>query len=1590
MFEPCLDDFFGLDRSIPFRRIGAEPERKQLRPVPGRVLAVLAVGSVEILWVELKGKRVSGAVPGLQTLVRWAVARESRGGYTSDSGESLLEPFAQRAVLSDVTPAREEAARSDCTGGFLIFLFVPMHDFAASARADEQPADAAASSTDADPDASRLQDTRLPAAGAEAAEDPALTRDSEVSSARSHSPRGQSSPTSRRQGKRPDATGLSASQEEASASADEQPADASASSTDADPDASRSAQKKESDSFKAANALKARVDGSPAELQEGATGRSRPGKKATSPSSRSPAAGAEAAEDPALTRDSEVSRAIRPEGSPLRRHAGKGRGGKKPDAIGVSTSREASARADARPADASASSADVDAGASRSARRKREPDPVNAANTLEDRRPAAGAEAAEDSEELPRDSGRTARSHSPRGRSSPTPRRQGKRQADTGIVASQEAASGRADSQPADAAANSSDTDADASRPDVPGVSLDTWPTRDSSTAANFEDHSDVQRTEPDKMSGLQRAKPTSRAQSGPKENLGGRDEGTRDKSATGSLKKGGEASKTGPKEPSRSTSPTTEKQQRGEAPSVKAPAASVSEGKLVVAEHFALPVAGGEASKTASKEPSRSTSPTTEKQQRGEAPSAKAPAASVSEGTAKSPKWDFKKGDDPSKKTSQQDPARSTTAKPDRQQAAEGSGSSSTAKPRADEASTPPQSPRPLNGPPDLWLSLWRGSVRLVCVRGQSATWSFKKGGEASKTASKEPSRQGHVRKKSEKTKHGQCTSCVRDPAAGQEHFARDGEAAAWRSSQRESAGSLRERRAKSPKWDFKKGDDPSKKTSQQDPARSTTAKPDRQQAAEGSGSSSTAKPRADEASTGQSATWSFKKGGEASKTASKEPSRSTSPTTEKQQRGEAPSAKAPAASVSEGKLVVAEHFALPVAGGEASKTASKEPSRSTSPTTEKQQRGEAPSAKAPAASVSEGWVEFSERQPAWRAQSPKWDFKKGDDPSKKTSQQDPARSTTAKPDRQQAAEGSGSSSTAKPRADEASTGQSATWSFKKGGEASKTASKEPSRSTSPTTEKQQRGEAPSAKAPAASVNEGKLVVAEHFALPVAGGEASKTASKEPSRSTSPTTEKQQRGEAPSAKAPAASVNEGKLVVAEHFALPVAGGEASKTASKEPSRSTSPTTEKQQRGEAPSVKAPAASVSKGPIGADSADASLHVGSIVLVLLNLPLDSSHQGGVPLRVAGKGTWRSSAAGKWSKYVALQRSRSASNEDSAREPASRDKKWNFAERVLRSRSPSAGAEERSHRRSTLLDACIGEAGDSLAPKLGTDAPLNADSLAQYFQAKRDAERTGQAPAAHSTQEELERVPRFGSEASSEEGPPTSLPLQLLQAELKTMKVSDLRDRAATYGCAEETVRAALDSPTPKSALTELILDVARDASDALMEMSWTELKQHAEEMGITEAFVSFSVLRYTKCISVLLDMSVCLYATPAAQLAGAQEGKNPKVALIMAIFGSGSDQGSRSRPGPHQLGSRLKGLSFFAKALVPSAWSGGRDLNSCQWESALDFFSTLEERPEDVMQPGSGRGSQKGGGDEGCSTCDSGTSTWKEPATLRRRR
>ena len=64
---------------------------------------------------------MSGAVPGLQTLVRWVVARErvvaaAHQTLTNDSLRLVEEPFAQRAVLSDVTPAREEAARSDCTG----------------------------------------------------------------------------------------------------------------------------------------------------------------------------------------------------------------------------------------------------------------------------------------------------------------------------------------------------------------------------------------------------------------------------------------------------------------------------------------------------------------------------------------------------------------------------------------------------------------------------------------------------------------------------------------------------------------------------------------------------------------------------------------------------------------------------------------------------------------------------------------------------------------------------------------------------------------------------------------------------------------------------------------------------------------------------------------------------------------------------------------------------------------------------------------------------------------------------------------------------------------------------------------------------------------------------------------------------------------------------------------------------------------------------------------------------------------------------------------------------------------------------------
>ncbi|OLP86161.1 hypothetical protein AK812_SmicGene32767 [Symbiodinium microadriaticum] len=85
-------------------------------------------------------------------------------------------------------------------------------------------------------------------------------------------------------------------------------------------------------------------------------------------------------------------------------------------------------------------------------------------------------------------------------------------------------------------------------------------------------------------------------------------------------------------------------------------------------------------------------------------------------------------------------------------------------------------------------------------------------------------------------------------------------------------------------------------------------------------------------------------------------------------------------------------------------------------------------------------------------------------------------------------------------------------------------------------------------------------------------------------------------------------------------------------------------------------------------------------------------------------------------------------------------------------------------------------------------------------------------------------LERVPRFGSERSPEE------------PRCSRGSESHLPDAAANG------MRAALDSQNPKSALTELILDVAKDASDALMEMSLPELKQHAQEMGITEAQLS----------------------------------------------------------------------------------------------------------------------------------------------------
>ncbi|CAE7899475.1 unnamed protein product, partial [Symbiodinium microadriaticum] len=319
---------------------------------------------------------------------------------------------------------------------------------------------------------------------------------------------------------------------------------------------------------------------------------------------------------------------------------------------------------------------------------------------------------------------------------------------------------------------------------------------------------------------------------------------------------------------------------------------------------------------------------------------------------------------------------------------------------------------------------------------------------------------------------------------------------------------------------------------------------------------------------------------------------------------------------------------------------------------------------------------------------------------------------------------------------------------------------------------------------------------------------------------------------------------------------------------------------------------------------------------------------------------------SAAAKWNKYTALTRalSRSSSNLESPRGPAR--EKWNFAERVLRSRSPSAGAEERNHRRSTLLDACVGEAEEASGQKPAPDAPLSADSLARYFQAKRDAERTPQNLSDAGTAEVLERVPRFGSERSPEDGePPESpAPLELLKAELKDMKVSALRDRAATYGCSDDTMRAALDSQNPKSALTELILDVAKDASDALMEMSLPELKQHAQEMGITEA-----------------------------QLSSAEKSKNPKVALIMAIFGSNRDQEvqlAETAPGEvsFDVGTSMQSVEAHALELRRKDLSqepGPHQLGPGAFGLVWWYLNAEEEeRQEDVLQsPASPEGAAK---------------------------
>ncbi|CAJ1421055.1 unnamed protein product [Effrenium voratum] len=195
----------------------------------------------------------------------------------------------------------------------------------------------------------------------------------------------------------------------------------------------------------------------------------------------------------------------------------------------------------------------------------------------------------------------------------------------------------------------------------------------------------------------------------------------------------------------------------------------------------------------------------------------------------------------------------------------------------------------------------------------------------------------------------------------------------------------------------------------------------------------------------------------------------------------------------------------------------------------------------------------------------------------------------------------------------------------------------------------------------------------------------------------------------------------------------------------------------------------------------------------------------------------------AAKTWSKF-SRSRSTSANEEDkSDKSPRDKSSKWKFTER---SRSPTedrSSSRSSSQRRSTLLDAAP-EAGSALQ---STPRRRSSDALAQYFQAKRER-----------PEEPGRSVPRFGAEDGQEslEASTAASALKKLEAELITLKLTDLKIRAEVWGCESTALDRAQEQASPRAAVATLILDSARKSAGELSFLKPSELRKRAEAAGL----------------------------------------------------------------------------------------------------------------------------------------------------------